>query len=66
MHKPLLRLEAKVPQGTTSLGKGWIIGDDHPPFAGGDVLVGVEAEGADLADYWAEQLVSVVQQYLAV
>ena len=30
------------------------------------IRVMVEAEGADLADYWAEQLVSVVQQYLAV
>ena len=30
------------------------------------IRVMVEAEGADLAEYWANQLVFVVQQYLAV
>ncbi|MFM6454992.1 MAG: phosphoglucosamine mutase, partial [Planktothrix sp.] len=30
------------------------------------IRVMVEASNADLANYWAEQLVSVVQQYLVV
>src|SRR5690242_16554617 len=50
MDEALLCLEAEIPERAALFGKGFVVRDDHSPFAGGDVLVGVEAEGADLAE----------------
>lgn len=49
MYKALLRLETQVTQATAGCGELVVVGYDHPAFAGGDKLVGVKAEGADVA-----------------
>ena len=50
MDEALLRLKAEIAQAAAVLGEAVVVGDDHAAFAGGDVLVGVEAEGADVAE----------------
>ena len=50
VHEALLRLEAEVAQAAAAFGQLVVVGDDHAAFAGGDVLVRVEAEGADVAE----------------
>ena len=45
-----MRLEAEVAQAAAALGQAVVVGDDHAALAGGDMLVGVEAEGADVAE----------------
>mmetsp|Transcript_165754 Transcript_165754/g.532226 ORF Transcript_165754/g.532226 Transcript_165754/m.532226 type:complete len:214 (-) Transcript_165754:161-802(-) len=46
---PLLRVEAQIPELATLLGKHRVIDQDHASLATGDVLVRVEAHGADVA-----------------
>ena len=41
-------LEAQIAQAAAALRQRVVVGDHHAAFAGGDVLVGVEAEGADV------------------
>lgn len=50
VDEALVRHEAEVAQAAAGLGQLLVVGDDHAAFAGGDVLVGVEAEGADIAE----------------
>ena len=49
MDEPL-GAEAQVPVRPAALGKGGIVGRHHAAFARGHVLVGVETEGADVAE----------------
>src|SRR5437868_11755711 len=42
--------ESEVAQESQPLGKLRIVGDDHPPLAGGDDLVGIEAEAGHVAE----------------
>ena len=41
---------ALAAQGAADVGEVVVVGDDHPAFAGGDLLVGVEAEDAGAAE----------------
>jgi hypothetical protein len=50
MDKARSRLEAEIAQGAASFRRRRIVGEDHLPFAGGDKLVRVKAEGADVAE----------------
>ena len=43
----LLRLKGEVPERPDASGEIGVVGNDHPALAGGDELVGVEAEGAE-------------------
>ena len=49
MDEAVLWLEAEVAQRAAGGGERLIVGQDHAAFAGSDVLVRVEAEGADVA-----------------
>src|SRR5687767_12137647 len=42
--QPAHSLAALVAKGAARLGEGFIVGDDHSAFAGGDLLVGIKAE----------------------
>ena len=50
MVEALAVLEAQAAQGAVPLGGVVVVGEDHASFACGDVLVGVEAKGADRAE----------------
>jgi hypothetical protein len=47
---PASGLEAQIAQAAAAFGKEFIIGDQHAALAGGEMLVGVEAEDADVAE----------------
>src|SRR5260370_1299345 len=49
MNEALGGLEAKIPQRLAPLGQRWIVSHHHAPFAGRDVLVGVETENTALS-----------------
>ena len=50
MDKALVTLEAEVPKATRFLSERVVVGDDHAALTGGDVLVRVEADSADIAE----------------
>src|SRR4051794_31817161 len=61
---------ALVAQAAAMIGKGFVVGDDHPAFAGRDLLVGIEAKdtcdakGPDrlFADFPAKTFATVFDQ----
>src|SRR5438046_1367745 len=50
MRQPAHAFAALIAERAAIVGKGVIVGDDHPALAGGDLLVGIKRENAGAAE----------------